>query len=328
MTNRIIYLDVIRIVAILLVVACHCFGDVSDVSPKLISLLTYIEMPCIGLFLAISGALVLPVKQSTGSFLKKRLKKIVIPTLFWFPTYLILGNNLTVNNLIGGGFHPVGSGILWFVYTIIGLYLVSPIISPWLERVSQNVLLIYLLIWAVTLCFPILDNWINTDRSYAGWTYYLSGYIGYYVLGFYLRKYDIKFTFAGLLYFVLLCIMIVAKTKFPEIELYSESWYLSIFGASGVVFYWSFLKYLTKKYIPCRLNNSIAAISNLVFGIYFIHIGLVKYITPEIYIGGFSYLSIYLIRVAITFFSALLISRLISLLPFSNYLIGFQNKKK
>lgn len=328
MTNRIIYLDVIRIVAMLLVVACHCFGDVSDVSPKLISLLTYIEMPCIGLFLAISGALVLPVKQSTGSFLKRRLKKIVVPAIFWSLTYLILSRGLTVNNLIGGWFHPVGSGILWFVYTIIGLYLVSPIISPWLERVSQKVLLMYLFIWIITLCFPILDNWINTDKSYAGWTYYLSGYIGYYVLGFYLRKYDIKFKVAALLYFVLLCIMIVFKTKYPQIELYSESWYLSIFGASGVLFYWSFLKYITEKFISCRLNNNIAAISNLVFGIYFIHIGLVKYITHEIYIGELSYLSIYLIRVAITFLSALLISWLISLLPFSNYLIGFRNKKK
>lgn len=328
MNNRIIYLDVIRIVAILLVVACHCFGNVLDVSPKLISLLTYIEMPCIGLFLAISGALVLPVKQSTGSFLKKRLKKIVIPTFFWSLTYLILSNNLTIGNLVLGIFHPVGSGILWFVYTIIGLYLVSPIISPWLEKVSQKVLLVYLFIWAITLCFPIIDNWINTDKSYAGWAYYLSGYIGYYILGFYLRKYDIKLKLAALLYFALLCIMIVFKIKFTQIELYSESWYLSIFGASGVLFYWAFLKYITDKYIPCRLNAYLVVISNLVFGIYFIHIGLVKYITSEIYIGGFSYLSIYLVRVVITFFGALLVSWLISLLPISNYLIGFRNKHK
>ena len=61
MKERIIAYDYIRIVAMLLVVACHCFGDTSTASPAVISLLSYLEMPCNGLFFAISGALLLPV---------------------------------------------------------------------------------------------------------------------------------------------------------------------------------------------------------------------------------------------------------------------------
>lgn len=328
MTERIIYLDVIRIVAMLLVVACHCFGDVTDVSPELISLLTYLEMPCIGLFLAISGALLLPVKSSTDDFLRRRLTKIIIPTVFWSVVYMMLGNRLTIINIIGVVFRPVGDVVLWFVYMIIGLYLLSPVISPWLERVSKKELQMYLLLWSVTLCFPIFDNWIITDSSFAGWAYYFSGYIGYFVLGFYLRKYGMSLKNATLIYFALLGIMAVVKIRFHWIELYSVFWFTSIFGAGGVVFYWSVLKRISENISGPRLIKTITGISGLVFGIYFVHIGLAKYVAPIITIEGCGYLAVYLVRVTVIFLSALLISWLISFLPFSNYLIGYHYKNK
>lgn len=329
MTDRLIYLDLIRITAMLLVVACHCFGDVSQTSPKVISLLTYIEMPCIGLFMAISGALLLPVKNSTGAFIKKRLNKILIPTLIWSVVYMILRNDLTLRNLAEGIFHPVGSGILWFIYTIAGLYLISPVISPWLEKASQKVVGFYLLLWALTLCFPIISNWLNPNQTYSGWGYYLSGYMGYFILGFYLRKYGISIKVAALLYAALLCLMIFCKTQFPQFILYDGSWYLSIFGAVSVIFYWVLLKFIATK---CLLKSNeykyITLISNLIFGIYFIHIGLVNYVTPVINISGLSYLPNYIIKVLATFLIALFISRLISFLPFSDWLIGYKQKRK
>lgn len=97
--DRVIYFDYIRIIAIMLVVACHCFGDVDNVSPAVISILTYLEMPCIGLFITLSGALLLPIKLSPKNFIKRRLSKIFIPTFLWSLIYLCLGNRLNINNL-------------------------------------------------------------------------------------------------------------------------------------------------------------------------------------------------------------------------------------
>lgn len=326
MTDRILYFDYIRITAILLVVACHCFGDVSNVSPVLISLLTYIEMPCIGLFIALSGALLLPVKSSTICFLKKRLNRIIIPTFIWSVVYMSLKKDLTIQNLVEMFFHPVGSGILWFIYVIAGLYVISPVISPWLENTSQKTIRLYLLIWALTLCFPIIGNWIDVDKSYSGGGYYLSGYIGYFILGFYLKKYGISLKVSVLLYFISLCLMAFVKVVFPQLELYNGSWYLSIFGAISVVFYWTLLKLITER-VHNIFNKFIVLISNLVFGVYFIHIGLITYITPEIHIGELSYLPNYIIKVCVTFSCALFISWLISFLPFADFIIGYKQKR-
>lgn len=327
MTDRIVYLDVIRITAMLLVVACHCFGDITNVSPALVSLLTYIEMPCIGLFIAISGALILPVKTSTDLFLKKRLKKIIVPAIIWSFILLAIRNKLTLCNILGICFYPAGSGILWFIYTIIGLYLISPVISPWLERAPQKLIQLYLLLWAFTLCFPIIGNWIHTDMSQGGWAYYCSGYLGYYVLGFYLHKYGVRLRVATIFYAVLLCIMVAVKIWYPQIVLYNNLWYLSIFGAGGVLFYWVILKYISDRFTHVNWVKPIALISNLTFGIYFIHIILVTNITPEINLPSFNYLLVYVARVAFTFICALLISWILSFLPFANYLIGFRQKK-
>lgn len=249
--------------------------------------------------------------------------------MVWSVVYMSFHNDLTIHNLVEMFFHPVGSGILWFIYVIAGLYVISPIISPWLENVSRKVLRFYLLIWAFSLCFPIFGNWVEVNQSFSSGIYYFSGYIGYFILGYYLRKYGIPLKVAAPMYIAFLCLMISVKIIFPQFELYNDSWYLTIFGAVGVIFYWALLKTIAEKVGKAHhsLNNSIALISNLVFGVYFIHIGLVTYVTPEIHIDGLSYLPTYIIKVSVTFIGALFISWLISFLPYADYIIGFKQRR-
>ena len=329
MSERILYYDYIRITAMLLVVACHCFGDTEATSPAVISLLSYIEMPCIGLFLAVSGALLLPVTLPTEKFLGKRLNKVVFPTLFWSMVYMLLGDTLTIGNLIGMAFRPVGSGILWFMYTIIGLYFISPVISPWLAASSKRTIGIYLLLWAASLCFPIVGNWVEIREGPTGMFYYLSGYAGFFVLGYYLKRFGISFKISAVLYVVALIAMIVVKLFAPHLELCDGLWYLSIFCAVSVVFYWNSLKFLAgKTNASGSWAKKVGLISNLVFGVYFVHIGIVKYIINESFMNSGGYLIGYFARIAAVFLIALFISYIISLLPFGDYLIGFRQKRK
>ena len=94
---------------------------------------------------------------------------------------------------------------LWYLYMLIGLYLIMPLISPWLERASRRELQSVLAIWGVTLLLPYVKmlapalgytgNYGNTglygvcDWNEFGTFHYVSGFAGYLVLAFYLVKF-------------------------------------------------------------------------------------------------------------------------------------------
>lgn len=62
-----------------------------------LSALSYFTAPCIGLFFMVSGALLLPVRMNTSSFLKRRFSKVLIPTLVWSVFYI------STQSLLRGG---------------------------------------------------------------------------------------------------------------------------------------------------------------------------------------------------------------------------------
>ena len=81
--QRIIYLDVCRILACCMIVLMHSPHPDAGNSGLLLAPLSFLTSVGVGLFFMVSGSLLLPVKTSTKYFLKKRLGKIVYPLLFW-----------------------------------------------------------------------------------------------------------------------------------------------------------------------------------------------------------------------------------------------------
>ena len=335
MKERIIAYDYIRIVAMLLVVACHCFGDVSNTSNVVISLLSYFEAPCNGLFFAVSGALLLPINpphtyMNTRAFLTKRLKKVVIPTMFWSVIYLALNHNLNLVSVCSIPFSAQGASVLWFMYVMVGIYIVAPIISPWLEKIEKKTLEMYLGFWLITLCYPILKNWLIVNETVSGVLFYFSGYVGYFMLGYYLKKYGIQFKYSLLLYVSAFLIMVFVKLLASEIHLYDDLWYLSLFCAIGVVFYWNLIEEISSFVkLSERKKSTLVTTSNLIFGVYFIHYCIAEYLIPYIdFINSIPYFAGYATRIIIAFSGALILSYIVSYLPFANYIIGYSHKKQ
>lgn len=94
---------------------------------------------------------------------------------------------------------------LWYLYMLVGLYLILPILSAWLERATKREIRLFLWVWGATLLLPYL-RMIAPMLGYAGnyghmglfgecdWNlygtfYYVSGFIGYLVLAHYLVLY-------------------------------------------------------------------------------------------------------------------------------------------
>ncbi|HWD87639.1 MAG TPA: acyltransferase family protein [Mucilaginibacter sp.] len=144
-------------------------------------------------FVMITGALLFNKEYELGSFLKRKLSRIIWPFLFWSLVFIGYGwydeelnfNNdfwhntmLVLQQLKYGAYYH-----LWYVYMLIGLYLIIPILSKFVRNATEREIQYFLLVWFIVIAFsqPYLAHfWPQVDVRY------FTGYIGYLVLGYYL----------------------------------------------------------------------------------------------------------------------------------------------
>lgn len=281
MKQRDVSLDIIRIMACIMVVFMHSPMPSANANGPFLTALSFMTAPCIGLFFMVSGALLMPVKTDYFSFIRKRFSKIAVPTVIWSLIYIALQlyrseSEINILQSIASiPFSPQGEGVLWFMYTLSGLYLLAPILSAWLEKAEKRELQLLLGLWAITLCYPIWDFWLITNDSVTGILYYFTGYAGYFVLGFYLKKYpdSLSLKYFGLIAVSGIALLLALKRYDMIFDFYQLFWYLSIFIASLAVAIWEIIcRY-------CKLTDItfIRTASNLTFGIYLIHILIMRY---------------------------------------------------
>ena len=266
-----------------MVVLMHSPRPSENANGLFLSIISYGASPCIGLFFMLSGALLLPVKECTSIFLRKRLTKVLFPTLLW--TLFYIGCNQYKGDssplwkeLLSIPFSPQWTGVLWFMYVLIGLYLVAPIISKWLAQVSQKELRNYLLLWIVTMCYPLLNLFLEIKQDETGMLYYFSGYIGYFVLGYYINGYveSVRMSLLIPLTIIAIIVPVICKLKAWEVDFYSLFWYLSIFVVILCVMWFKLLLKLNGLLERSSLyRNIIRSVSNLSFGIYLVHIFII-----------------------------------------------------
>ena len=170
----------------------------------------------------LTGALVFPVKISIREFYRRRIFRVLWPFLLWSVIYNLfpwitgllgfdssivykcfawaetdsqsLATSLSAIIQIPCRCSSI-AGHMWYIYMLIGLYLYIPILSAWVERATRRQLEIVLCLWALSTLIPYVNEFISTDSFGAsafnafGTFYYFSGFMGYLLLGFYLRHY-------------------------------------------------------------------------------------------------------------------------------------------
>ena len=169
---------------------------------------------CVPLFVVASSYLQFPLHYSTGEFFRRRAVRILIPFAIWTIVYaLVYGEPVQNFKDLLLNFN-YSAGHLWFVYMLIGLYLIMPLLSPWAEKVGRKELLAYLLICFATTALPYIREaaigdgatvvygpggipnqarfplWGEASWNGYGVLYYVSGFMGYLLLGLYLRKFS------------------------------------------------------------------------------------------------------------------------------------------
>ena len=331
--ERIVYLDVLRSLACLMIIIMHSpMPDIGDNS-YILSSISMLTAPGIGLFFMVSGALLLPIRMSHKDFLKKRLYKILFPTLFWTIFYLLVkihNGQLSWDALplkvLSIPFSTQGNSILWFMYTLTGLYLLAPIITPWLEKASKHELEFVLGVWGITLFFPMLNDILNINESRTGMLYYFTGYAGYFLLGYYLKKYanHLSIVIMSLLFLIPIAIATFLKSFHIDIDFYKWFWYLCIFTAMMAAGW--FL--VAKKYTNYLYFPLLEKFSNCCFGIYLVHIFIMRHILWRMdFIQSYGCIAQIVMTVVLTTMISYAIVWLISKLPFAEFIIGYKERK-
>lgn len=334
--QRIVYLDYIRSFSCIMIILMHAPMPGIQLPSGLLAGISFITAPALVLFFMVSGALLLPTKLSCRDFYVKRLTKVIYPTFFWtfFYTFvnLMTGKvhcNELLRIILSIPFSAQGHGILWFMYTLIGLYLLTPIISPWLANAQKKEVEFLLLLWGITLFYPLIKDYLSINEASTGILYYFTGYAGYYLLGYYLHRYG-KTIGLWWLFFLLLipcCFAATARITHIKWDFYSVFWYLSIFTAMMSVFWYLLIQRIDidKCSAPPYLLKHIMSFSNYTFGIYLIHIFVMRNICWHIlsWLGIMNVLQIPL-TLLFTLGASYITVACMSRLPFSKYIIGIK----
>ncbi|WP_179348063.1 acyltransferase [Winogradskyella pacifica] len=331
-SDRLLWIDYLRFIACFFVIMVHVPEIGSGIYEKVY---TYISRIAVPIFFMMSGFLTLPYNGNLRQLFKKRLTRLFFPFLFWSIIYAIIPyfySEIDVIGMVRKVFYiplKLTAPHLWYMYSIIGLTLITPIISPWLKIASNKQLLFFLAIWLVTLFFPYLQL-IDLDIEMNEWNsiytlYYFSGYLGYFVLGFYLKKIIIEtsqvkyfISFLSIILFSFFIVFTLTKYTQATIEI---TRYLTIniaLFSIGVFMIFKRLPFSIK-----RLDAIVLSVSKTSFGIYLGHeLILRRLVMPffnlDPFFNVFSRPVITFITLLITYLIILGISKL----PYSKYLIG------
>ena len=337
--TRLYWLDTIRVLACFLVCLRHSLIPPPNGQGSLwLSAYNYLSAPCIGLFFMVSGALLFPVKLDIRTFISKRLLRIGIPLLFWSAIWVIifcLTGKIEFNEAIRAfllfPFKAV-TGVYWFMYTIFGLYLFAPIISPAIS--NEKVARYFLILWGVTLTLPYINAWLPNYWNLTGDVthplFEFSGYLGYMVLGYYLRyhlpswkNFIFKICIPGCFLAIIIPLYFLSErhTNITNDMLYG---FLTINIAGLCIIYFIGLALLSRL-IPIE-GKSIKVLQDFSvksFGIYLIHILVLHEFSWHVWKFFFPNTG-YLIQIPavaiVTFILSYIIIKLISFIPGSKYI--------
>lgn len=210
--GRVAYADLLRVFATLAVIVLHLAANpVSSLSVttqawQIANLYDGLVRWCVPVFVMLSGMFMLDPKRPLplSKLLFHNCLRILTALFFWTWVYAFVDNGVyspaglwsaALQTLQMGEYHFH----LWFLYMILGLYLVTPILRAFCKGASRNDFHYFFLIAFLfaSLLPTAFSLWPNATRFFHIWYDRLSirlvlGYVGLYVAGYYLKEYTIS----------------------------------------------------------------------------------------------------------------------------------------
>ena len=178
-------IDIIRIFAFVFIVFLHTlnrqFGvDVWMGGYAIISI-------GVNLFIMISGYLLLDKTEEAMVFFKKRILNILPLFLVFNIVYIYVGK-IPIMPVLKG--KAITASHFWYIYMILGLYLLTPWLQKVLKYAEKETLFVVFLWFLCNILNPYLRYFNLAEIPFSNFP--LTGFIGYYILGYFVKKYDNK----------------------------------------------------------------------------------------------------------------------------------------
>lgn len=177
--------------------------------------------------------------------------------------------------------HAPVHGVYWFLYVILGLYVMALFLSPTI--VQSNYCKLYLILWGVSLFCPYFNavevSFWDCEGSYYRMLSPFGGFMGYMLLGYYLR-YNVNTTKRTSLW-CMICIFLAVifpfvfyGGRFHGIQNGNIYDNLTINTAAMAIIYFLLIKCSFDRFNSktSRIQSILCEISKKTFGIYLIHI--------------------------------------------------------
>lgn len=205
MKEKLDYFDVLRIVALILVVFIHVSSyfwmhrSTASIGWEIANIYDVFAQCAVPIFVMIAGANLLSKKDSGNKSLRLKIIYSVRITIVWsilyvLPQffYLLNANELTkaalfnlVEKIVEGHYH------LWYMHMIIGLYIIVPILRAITKDLVVTKFYI-VLAFIFSVLVPSLSVILKLEfinRFFANFAIYIgNGYVLYFLLGYYLSQ--------------------------------------------------------------------------------------------------------------------------------------------
>ena len=242
MVKRNVGYDIMRALSIFMVVAIHSnvayLGTNMGSFPwYIVTLATSVCLVAVPLFFMVSGALLLDADQiiPIDKLFSKRIFKQALPFVVWSLIYvfarIVMGKiSFTVTAFTSLLYEPAYYQF-WFMYSLLAIYLLLPVLQAVVIKLSKRHLEYVLLVWLVfCTVFPVLERFVPGFAISGHVDLILcEGYVGYFLLGYYLRKYHSDLSWKRSLVLAILGITITGLLSVLEYTIFSETGYSGYF---------------------------------------------------------------------------------------------------
>lgn len=308
--TRIQYMDSLRAIAILGVLLLHAatpyvvlYDKIADFDWQTGIVYNALSRWCVPIFLMISGALLLGRKEEPlGTFFKKRANKILLPFIAWSIIYYAWATYMwnpgySLKEFLIMFFNNQIYYHLWYFYALIGIYLLAPVFNIFVNHASKQMIGYVVVLWI--LFYGIFRYYSYIVSNEFTLFFPLSEYIGFFLLGYYLAKFELSAKWRSGIY--VLGMIGAFETIWRTMALSEQqgqfSGYAYSYSSPNVIMMSIALFVFVKYWVNRKVANGSYQTSKIVtligqtsFGVYLVHAMILDKVRPHFFEGNELYI--------------------------------------
>lgn len=283
MSKRLLWADIIRLIAIYLVIVVHSTMLTQKISSdSTFSFISFgIAKTCVPLFFMLSGALLLPKEEDEIAFFKKRFGRLFYPWLFWAVIFFLFFFNYSAFS-----FHELITSlktslrVFWFIPIIFVLYLLTPSMRVFVQHAKNNHFYFIIILWYLltsvlpyyrnTLAFPLPNNSILVQ---------IANFSGYFLLGYILvtkrviiqKSISLTILLIGILWTIVNAFSLSIRETTINLSFFDYSSPNIIVLSVGVFSFLYLYSFSLEERFSEKWKNLLGTISRTILGVYLFH---------------------------------------------------------